>query len=397
MLASGLAALTACSAIGDTRGTEVHRRTLTIGVDAPLSGPLAGTGKGIMNSVDLAIQRANTTHEVPGVTFRSEALDDKAMPHHGQVNAGRFVRRSDVIGIVGPLNSRVALSMQKPLDQADLVMVSPANTNPALTLGPDWLSGHTQRPNKSYFRTVATDVSQGPYAAQFAFQDLHKRHVFVIDDDEAYGRGLTSTFTAEFTRLGGKVSGTDTIKVGDQNFSDLVTRVANSGAEFVFCGGAYPECGRISRQLKTAGADLPLMGGDAMYEPAYMAVAGDGAEGDVATSVGAPVDVVRSARAFVTAYKIAGYATPPGTYGGYAYDSAWAIVEAVKGVAAHHTGALPAHLRSAISTAMPEVTFSGVTGPISFDTNGDATNSQLTVCTVRKGKWVTLRTGTYVS
>lgn len=394
-LAAGLAVLAACDAEGDTG--DAHHRTVTIGVDAPLTGPLAQTGKGIVNSVELAIQQANKTQQVPGVTFAIKALDDRAMPGQGKSNAERLVRQPDVIGVVGPLNSRVALSMQKTLDRADLTLVSPGNTSPALTLGPDWLSGRAERPYASYFRTVTTDASQGPFAAQFVYKQLDKRRVFVLDDAEAYGVGLAATFTTEFTRLGGTVGGRGTFQVGDRNFTNLAAAIANSGAEIVFCGGAHPECGRISSQVKAAGGDIPLVGGDAMYEPAYIDVADGRAEGDFATSVGAPVHMVQSARAFVTNYKIAEYATPPGTYGGYAYDSAWAIIEAVKSVVARNGSTLPDRARSAVSEAMQSVSFSGVTGEVSFDQYGDATGQQLTVYAVRNGEWVTLSTGIYLN
>ncbi|MFJ2095314.1 branched-chain amino acid ABC transporter substrate-binding protein [Streptomyces sp. NPDC087901] len=395
-LTVGLASLGACGTGADDVG-DIRLRTVTIGVDAPLAGPLAESGKGIVNSVHLAAQQANKNQTVPGVTFKIKALDDRAMSKLGKVNASRFVRQPDVIGVVGPLNSRVALTMQRVMDQADLTLVSPGSTNPVLTLGSDWLTGHTARPYKSYFRTVTTDAAQGPFAAQFVYKELDKQRVFIIDDEEAYGLGLAATFESEFTRLGGTVAGKSSISVGDRNFTTLAGQVASSGAEFVFCGGAYPECGRVSRQVKAVSGAIPVVGGDAMYEPTYMDVAGDQAEGDVATSVGAPVEIVHSARSFVTNYKIAGFSTPPGTYGGYAYDSAWAIIEAVKTVAAHNGNTLPAQPRAAVAAAMADVTFSGVTGPVSFDKYGDATDKQLTVYVVRNGEWTTQRTGIYVN
>ncbi|MFD9053455.1 branched-chain amino acid ABC transporter substrate-binding protein [Streptomyces zaomyceticus] len=393
----GWVVLAACGADGATSDDDAHRHMVTIGVDAPLTGPLEQSGKGIVNSVELAVQQANKTRAVPGVTFKTRALDDRATADQGKENAGRFVGQSDVIGVVGPLNSRVALAMQPPMDRAGLTLVSPANTNPALTLGPHWLSGSTARPYKSYFRTVTTDASQGPFAAQFVFKKLDKRRAFVIDDNEAYGLGLAATFTAEFTRLGGKVAGKGRFDVGDRNFSGLADRIVNSGAEFVFCGGAYPECGRISSKVKEVGSGVTVVGGDAMYESAYLGVAGDRAEGDIATSVGAPVEVLHSARTFVSSYKIAAYATPPGTYGSYAYDSAWAIIEAVKSVVTGNGGILPADARAAVTAAMSAVTFSGVTGPVSFDQYGDATDKQLTVYVVRNKEWMALYTGIHLN
>ena len=70
------------------------------------------------------------------------------------------------MGVVGTLNSSVAQSVIPVLDSAKIVQVSPANTNPALTKGADYLTAPA-RPNANYFRTCTTDAVQGPFAAQY--------------------------------------------------------------------------------------------------------------------------------------------------------------------------------------------------------------------------------------
>src|SRR5262249_56668757 len=112
--------------------------TVEIGVDAPLTGPLAALGLGIRNSADLAMNTANKAHEVPGVTFKLVAKDDQANPTVGQQNATALVADNSVVGVVGPLNSSVAQSMQQIFNDANVTEVSPANTNPQLTQGRNW-------------------------------------------------------------------------------------------------------------------------------------------------------------------------------------------------------------------------------------------------------------------
>ncbi len=179
-------------------------------MDAPLTGDLSALGLGIKNSVDLAANTANKQKFVEGVTFKIVAKDDQAQPSAGQQNATALVADKSVLGVVGPLNSSVAESMQKVFDDAKLVEVSPANTNPALTQGTDWAKTK-KRPYTSYFRTATTDAIQGPFAAQYVYNDAKKKKVFVIDDKKTYGAGLAATFTAEFKKLGGKVVGTQHI------------------------------------------------------------------------------------------------------------------------------------------------------------------------------------------
>lgn len=396
-LAAGALTLTACGSRDKNGGSDSGNgggTKVVIGVDAPLTGDLSAIGLGIKNSVDLAVKQANKNKAVDGVTFEMQALDDQAQPSSGQQNATKLVANKNVLGVVGPLNSSVAESMQKVFDDAKLVEISPANTNPALTQGTNWATSKT-RTYKSYFRTATTDAVQGPFAAQYVFNKAKKKKVFVIDDKKTYGAGLAGTFTTEFKKLGGTVAGTEHINPDAKDFSAVATKVKNSGADVVYYGGEYPQAGPLSKQIKAAGANIPVVGGDALYDPTYIKLAGAASNGDLATSVGAPLDQLPSAKQFLDNYKAGGYNEAYGAYGGYAYDSAQAIIEAVKKVVADNNGKLPDDARAKITEAMQNVSFDGVTGKVSFDQYGDTTNKQLTVYTVENGAWKTVESGTY--
>ncbi|WTB91322.1 branched-chain amino acid ABC transporter substrate-binding protein [Streptomyces cellulosae] len=396
-LAAGALTLTACGSRDDNGGGSDSGNgdtTVVIGVDAPLTGDLSALGLGIKNSVDLATKIANKEKYVEGVTFKIEALDDQGQASVGQQNATKLVAHKDVLGVVGPLNSSVGESMQKVFDTAKLVEVSPANTNPALTQGVNWAKEKT-RPYKSYFRTATTDAIQGPFAAQYVFNDAKKKKVFVIDDKKTYGAGLAATFTAEFKKLGGQVVGTEHINPESKDFSAVATKVKNSGADVVYYGGEYPQAGPLSKQIKEAGAKIPLVGGDGIYSADFIKLSGAAGTGDLATSVGAPVESLPSAKEFVANYKAEGYKEAYEAYGGYSYDSAWAIIEAVKKVVEGNDGKLPDDARAKVVDAMQDVSFDGVTGKVSFDEFGDATNKQLTVYTVKGGDWATVKSGTF--
>jgi branched-chain amino acid transport system substrate-binding protein len=396
-LAAGALTLTACGSRDDNGGgsdSDNGGIKVVIGVSSPTTGDLSAMGLGIRNSADLATKIANKKNYVDGVTFESLALDDQGQPSAGQQNATKFVANKDVLGVVGPLNSSVGESMQKVFDDAKLVQVSPANTGPSLTQGPDWRTKKV-RQYKSYFRTATTDAVQGPFAAQYVYNDYKKKKVFVIDDKKTYGAGLAATFTDEFKKLGGKVVGTEHINPDSKDFSAVATKVKNSGADVVYYGGEYPQAGPLSKQIKEAGAKIPLVGGDGIKDPAFIKLAGPSSEGDLATLVGAPVQDIPSAKQFVADYKAEGYEDDYAAYGGYSYDSAWAIVEAVKKVVEDNGGKLPSDARAKITEAMQNVSFDGVTGKVSFDEFGDATNKQLTVYAVKNGEFTAVDSGTY--
>ena len=271
------------SAGGNSGGTTVE-----IGVDAPLTGSLAALGLGIQNSTDLALKTANKNNEVPGVTFKLVAKDDQANPTIGQQNATALVADSNVVGVVGPLNSSVAQSMQQVFDQANVTEVSPANTNPSLTQGPNWQTSK-MRPYKSYFRVVTTDALQGPFAADYVYNTLGLKTVATVNDGKTYGAGLAQTFSQEFTKLGGKVAVAQTISDTSTDYSAVVSAVKSSGAQLLYYGGEYTQGGPLSKQLKGGGDNIPVMGGDGMQDPTYIKLAGAAAaNGDYATVPGAP-------------------------------------------------------------------------------------------------------------
>ncbi|MFJ4919166.1 branched-chain amino acid ABC transporter substrate-binding protein [Streptomyces sp. NPDC088725] len=395
VLTTGALTLTACGSRDDKGGSDSGggNATVIIGVDAPLTGPNSATGLGLQYGVQIAVDDANEKKTVPGVTFKVQALDDKALPATGQQNASAFVANDDVLGVVGPLNSGVATSMQKTFASADLVEISPANTAPELTQGKNWNSGTKKRDYDTYFRTATTDALQGGFASQYAYQTLKKKNVFVVDDKQTYGAGLAKLFKAGFLKEGGKVAGEDHVNTGDKDFSTLVTKIKSSGADILYYGGQYDESEILTKQLKDAGAKIPLMGGDGMFTPTYIQTAGKASEGDLATSVGTPVDTLPAAKDFIAKYKAKKYPGDYGTYGGYSYDAATAIIKAVGNVV--KDGKVPDDARKQIVAEVQKSNFEGIAGPVSFDEYGDTTNKQLTVYQVVNGAWKAVKSGTY--
>lgn len=388
VLTTGALTLTACGSRDDSKNSSGggDNQTVVIGVDAPLTGDLSALGLGIKNSADLAVNLANKNKTVPGVTFKVQPLDDQAQPSVGGQNAQKFIDNKDVLGVVGPLNSSVSQSMQKPLNDASLTQISPANTGTELTQGNDWKTGNKQRPFKTYFRTATTDQIQGAFAAKYLFNDAKIKSVYLIDDQKTYGAGLAASFKATFTELGGKIVGADHVNPDDRDFNAVVTKVKKSGAKAVYYGGEYPAGAPLSQQLKDS-VQIPLMGGDGMYSADFIKL-NKKAQGDIATSVGKPVEELDSAKKFIADYKTAGYKDAYEAYGGGTYDATMAIIEAVKAVVAANDGKLPEDARAKVLDAVGKVNFDGVTGPVSFDEYGDTTNTMMTAYQVDGGKWV---------
>ncbi len=385
-------ALTACGSRAPEGGADPgagggggeETKTAVIGVVAPLSGDLAPLGLGIQHSVELAVQQANESGAIPGWTLEVAPEDDQGQPDPGRNAATSLASDSEVVAMVGPLNSSVGQAVQPVFDSAGILQVSPANTNPSLTRGADPVD-NPQRTYPTYFRTCTTDAIQGPFAARYLFETAGVTKVATVHDKKAYGQGLVEAFSAEFESLGGEIVAAETINPDDDNFSAVISSVGNADPEALYYGGEYPQSGPMSQQMKAAGLDIPLMGGDGMYSPEYIELAGDAAEGDLATSVGAPVEDLASAQAFVDAYEAAGFPDPYEAYGAYSYDAANAVIEALKVSLPEAETAEDA--REATVEAMASVSFEGATGPVAFDEYGDNTTRILTAYKVTDGAW----------
>ena len=373
----------------DTGG---EAREVTLGVIAPLSGDLAALGLGIQNSVDLAIQQANESGDLGNVTIVLDAQDDQATPDVGQQAASLLSDDETVFGVVGPLNSSVALSVAPVLASAGITQVSPANTNPTLTLGEDWTTAPA-RVWDTYFRTVTTDNSQGRFAAAYVYDTLGLTNVAIIHDQKIYGAGLVAVFAEEFELLGGTITATEVINPDEDDYSAVVGTVAATNPELVYYGGEYPQAGPLSQQLAAGGVTAPLMGGDGIYDPAH--IEAGGRDGDVATSIGAPAEDLESAADFIAAYEAAGFSDAYSAYGAQSYDAANAIIEALKAALAEDDAMEGEDLRAAVLAGMAEISLEGATGTVEFDENGDTTNTLLTVYEVAGGAWESVVTGEY--
>jgi branched-chain amino acid transport system substrate-binding protein len=383
--------LTGCgtrSETGSSGSTSGSSKVAKIGVIAPLSGGLSALGLGIRNSVDLAIREANEANAIPGWKLELAAEDDEAKPDVGKNAATKLASDNEVVGVVGALNSSVSQTTIPVLDSAHIVQVSPANTGPSLTKGADFAT-NPQRPNANFFRTCTTDTVQGAVAAQYLW-DSGVKELATIHDKKIYGQGLVQSVTENFEKAGGKIVAAETINPDDSDFSAVITKVKAAKPQAVYYGGEYPQAGPLSKQMKAAGLNVPLMGGDGIFDPTYIELAGSASNDDLATSVGEPVDTAKSAQAFVAAYNKAGFKEPYAAYGAQSYDAAKAIIEALKTSLASAADAKSA--REATITAMSSVSIQGATGTVAFDEFGDTKTKVITIYKVASGKWGTVKT-----
>jgi branched-chain amino acid transport system substrate-binding protein len=206
----------------------------------------------------------------------------------------------------------------------------------------------------------------------------------VVSDGQTYGEGIADEFTKQLGTRGGDVVLRMTLPAGSPPAA-AVSAISRSNPQAVFYGGEYPDAGPLSRAL--AGLGVPLMGGDGIVDPDYATEGGR--DGDLGTSVGPPTETLSGAKAFIEAYRAAGYREGYGQYGAFSFDAANVVLGSVGTVVANRGGGeWSAELRPAVDQAVQAYDADGITGPISFDRFGDVGSDAVTMYRLVGGRWI---------
>jgi branched-chain amino acid transport system substrate-binding protein len=347
--------------------------TVKIGSASPLTGPQAHIGIDIRNGVQLAVEDLNAQGvEIGGkkVRFELVAEDDEANPTKATTVAQKLVD-AKVAAVVGHFNSGASIPASKVYADAGIPQISPSSTNPDYTL----------KGFKTTFRVVAHDGQQGPTLARFALNQLKAKSIAVIDDSTAYGQGLADNFEATVKAMGGKIVAREHTTDKDTDFKAILTKIKGRKPDLIMFGGIDPQAGPMVKQMKDLGIKASFIGGDGMQTPNFIKLAGDAAEGAMASIPGLPKDQMPGGKAFLEKYK-AKFNQEVELFAPMGYDAVFVLVEAMKRAGS----AEPAKF-------LPEVgktDHQGVIGPIAFDEKGDLKNGPITIYVVKGGQWTPL-------
>ncbi len=359
-----------------------------IGVDLPVSGADATDGIPTRNGVQLAVEQY--AKKMPaGFTLQMDPLDDAVQGVHdpaaGAQNMKTFIADSSVLAVVGPFNSNVARAEIPLSNDASLVQISPSNTNDTLT-GPAGAPLRTSHPDmNSYFRDCTRDSKQGAALAAFAKKFGYKK-VFIVDDNETYGKGLDDVFDASFKEGGGTVLGHEHITKNQQDFKALLTKAKSTNPDVVFYGGTTSTGGGLVRkQMGDVGmSKIPYMGGDGISDAEFLKIAGSMADGSYYTVAAPNAAALPSAKTFIAAYK-ARFSGDIGPYSANAYAAAQIEIEAIMKAIKTNGGKMPTRAEVLKNVAETKDADTPI-GTVGFDKNGDTTAPILSLFSVKNGK-----------
>jgi len=406
-VAALVAILAACGTGGGGTGNGLPGGTVCIGTELPVSGTDGSEGQPAENGADLAVKQNADLGSGYKLEVRNfNDVSPQTGVHDGPTgaqNVQQMLGIKCILAFVGPFNSGVAGAEIPVAAGGGLAMISPANTNPGLTLqqystqyGFNYASLHPAGKPNVYFRIPANDVTQGTVDADLAYNaapnGLGAHKAYLVDDKEPYGVGLPDFFKAEFTKDGGTVLGRDEItSSGASQLPALAQKIVATHPDVVFYGGVTSNNGGLLKaQLVQAGYTGPYVGGDGIAgDSGYLTQAGAAANGTYGTVAAPDLSTFTSGASaqFVTDYK-AQFNADPGPYSANTYDAAKIEIQAIKSVIA--AGHNPD--RANVLAAIAGIDYTGVTGHIAFDQNGDNSgNKVFSIYAVQGGKWVFVR------
>ncbi len=362
------ALLTALLALSACRESD----TVVIGLAGPFSEP---RGLSMKRAAEMAVDEINRAGTLGGRRLQLLIMDDSAQSARAIAVADSLRRRPDVVAVVGHLTSGPTLAA---------ATIYNGGTNPLVELSPSASSPDLSGFGPYTFRVCATDLAHGTALARYASDRLGIRRVAIIYQNEDYGRGILSTFRAEFTRRGGVITEQDPVLDAATDPAPYLERIQREGrAAALLVAADRATTTRVLRLMRQRGLDLPVLGGDALVG---IQAEGDLAEGIYLTANYLPEHPGAANEAFVRAYAEAFGGEQPDHRGAGAYDAVHLIAQAVRD-GGPRRAAIRDYLAS-IGAAGGRAPYEGVTGSIAFDERGDVRDKSVVVGLIRGGRIV---------
>ncbi len=360
-------------------------KSITIGINLPLTGADAHDAELIKDGALLALDEANAQGGVAGYKINVIVLDDGTAtagqydPAQAATNARKMVADSSVVAAIGPQMSGSGKAMSPILSQGNLAIVTPASTNPDIT-DPKFAGQYRPAGKAIYFRTVTTDAFQGPNMANYFIDTLKVKSVYVLDDSGAYGVGIADSFQRQAEKRGIKVLGRDQLNPKEADYTTVLTKIKSLNPDALYYGGVAQAGVKVVKQSYDIMPKMIRAGGDGVYGAEILKGAGfPSAEGFYATIAAPNLLENPEAKPWVERFAKK-YGQQPENYSITAYDAALVILDAVKRVAESGKEVNRANIRDAIQASKTKT----LQGEVSFDENGDITNREVSVFQIKK-------------
>jgi branched-chain amino acid transport system substrate-binding protein len=358
VLVAALGVLAAC-VIVPAAGTD----TIKIGINAPITGDIPKVGEGTKFAAEMWLEDIGGQLEVGGKPYKVELVieDNEAKGESAAAVNSKLITQDEVLVIVGPQASKQAVPAGGVANDNETPMISPWSTNPNTTLNRPWV-----------FRTPFLDPFQGPVVANFVTEEFGFTKAAVLYDVASdYPKGLADFFKQGWENIHGpgSVVAFESFTTGDTDFSAQLTKIKDSGAEFIFTPQYYNEVALIVQQAHELGWDAPVVGSDSWGSAELMNLCGDDCKGLFFSTHYAAKGATGATKEFIDRYNEK-YGYVPDDVGALTWDSMLIVQKAIQDCGTI-TGDIKQD-RKCVRDALANIkNFQGITGEMTFTEEGD--------------------------
>jgi branched-chain amino acid transport system substrate-binding protein len=358
---------------------------IVLGTALVITGPDASLGLDSQYGAQVAV---NLRGQVAGHDVELNNQDDGCSADGG-TSAGNLLAslKDEIVAVIGTSCSSAGVPAAQILSEQGILLVSPSNTAPSLT------DPASHEP--FYARTAHNDKIQGAAMATFACEELQVTTAATVHDGSPYAEQLQQVFVDNFAELcGGTTTAQEAVSPEQDDFASLLSSIAtsNDGAapEFFYYPIFTAAGALLTQQAKsTAGMeDTILAGADGLFNPDFLAAAGDAAEGMYLSGPDLAFAGDFYESTFKPAYtEVSGQDEPISVFHAHSYDAVNMLLDAVAEVAIDEDGTLFIP-RTALKDAFFATDgYAGITGTLACDENGDCADAKISVSQVIDGEY----------
>jgi branched-chain amino acid transport system substrate-binding protein len=325
---------------------------IRIGVAEALTGNAAQYGIPIRKGLELAAAQLNLSGGINGQKLELLIADEQGKKEEAINLFKRLIFQDKVLMLFGPTLSNSAQASDPVAQSAKVVVFGTSNTADGITSIGNYV-----------FRNSVTEADILPVTLKVAAHKTGLKRVAVFyGNDDIFTKSGYDNFVKALQALNLPVTTTETFAKGDVDFKPQLTKIKASGADAVVLSALVAEGAPIMVQARQLGLNLPFIGGNGMNSPRVFELAKDNSDN---LWVGSPWSVENPApenKRFIAAFQKAHNAVPD-QFAAQAYDALHIAAQALRKIKL--TGKLE-HDRKALRDALPEVQWTGATGPFKF-------------------------------
>ena len=339
-----------------------------IGMLAPLTGSGASFGIGQRDGVSLALDEINAAGGINGMKIKMVVEDTRTEPPTAVTAAIKLLNKDRVVAIIGSAASLDVPAYMDQLEQAHVPQVLPVAVLPKITeSGAKWT-----------FRSAMNDKIAARKMAEFIASRLKPTAVALLLENSAFG-ATGEVCGQRLTDLGYAPLMIERFNRGDIDFSAQLTKMRAAKITHIQFWGYYADYAQIARQLKQMKYDAQLMGNQAPVTQKTLDLGGEALEGALNVCLFVPGSSNPRIQKFVKTYE-AKYNSLPDTWAAQSYDGMYILARALE-----IGGSNPEKIREALA-GMKD--FEGITGTITFNSQGDAEFRGSSIVVVRNQRFV---------